>query len=186
MPVKRGKRILVVCHCLLNANAKVVPLATCPGVCMEPLRASIEAGVGLVQLPCPETVAMGMRRFGMTKEQYEHAAFRRQCRAMLEPVLDQIQAFAAAGYEITGLVGVDGSPNCGVRTTCFGYEGGEISAPESNIPEQLANITFGPGQGVFMEELLAGLGARHIDVPLFAVEESNPEQLVAVDRRTFE
>lgn len=184
--MKRSRRVLIVCHCLLNANAKVFPLATCPGVCMTPLRRSLEEGAGLLQLPCPETVALGLNRFGMTREQYDHPAFRRACRTMLEPSLDQIEVYASAGYELMGLVGVDGSPNCGVQTTCYGFRGGELSAPDSNIEEQVANLCLAPGRGVFMEEMLAALEARNLCIPLYAVNESNPELLVAADRLSTE
>ena len=37
----RSKKIVIVCHCLLNANAKVYPLAQCGGVYSEVLAGSI-------------------------------------------------------------------------------------------------------------------------------------------------
>ena len=33
--------------------------------------------VGVIQLPCPEATFLGMRRWGMTREQYDVPAFRR-------------------------------------------------------------------------------------------------------------
>lgn len=31
LEMKLSKKILILCHCLLNANAKIVPLAACGG-----------------------------------------------------------------------------------------------------------------------------------------------------------
>jgi predicted secreted protein len=176
--MERGKRILVACHCLLNANAKVFPLARYPGAFLPALRPFLEDGTGIVQLPCPETVYLGMARFGMTREQYDHPRFRAACREMLGPQVDQLSAFVAAGYAVTAVVGMDGSPSCGVFRTCLGYRGGEPGAPESDLPGQIAAGRIAPGTGVFMEELRAMLADRGLHVPFAAVDEANPEGLV--------
>lgn len=175
--MRRGRRVMAICHCLLNANAKVPPLATCPGATLGPILPLLEEGVGLAQLPCPETTILGLNRFGMTKEQYDQPAWRRMCREMLQASVDQLQAFARAGYELVGVVGVDGSPNCGVDRTCFGYRGGEIGAPESDIPGQLASLRMGAGSGVFIEELRTMLEARDLRLPFFSVDEEDPVRL---------
>lgn len=172
--MQRSKRLLIVSHCLLNANAKVFPLATCPGVLTQALTPLFESGAGLVQLPCPETCHLGMRRFGMTREQYDTPGFIRTCETILEPVLMQLVAFHDAGYAFEGLVGVNGSPSCGLTQTCFGYRGGEISTDASDIPGQVAGLSTGPGRGVFMEVLLNKLEQSGIKVPLLFVDEDEP------------
>lgn len=172
--MQRSKRILILSHCLLNANAKVFPLATCPGALTEPLMPLINSGAGLVQLPCPETCHLGMRRFGMTREQYDTPGFINTCETILAPVMMQLLAFRDAGYAFEGLVGVNGSPSCGLTRTCFGYRGGEISAEESDIPGQVAGLSMGPGRGVFMEVLLKQLEQCGIEVPLLFVDEDEP------------
>lgn len=180
--MRRSKRVLAVCHCLLNSNAKVYPLAACPGVQLEALRPYLDAGVGLVQLPCPETALLGLNRWGMTREQYDQPALRRAMRDMLQPSLDQLEAFTRAGYEIVGLVGVDGSPNCGVRVTCEGFQGGEPGAPEVDLPGQLGCLRAVPGQGVFMQALTAMAEERGLRLPLMAVDERDPETIYRADQ----
>jgi predicted secreted protein len=171
--MKRSRKIVVVCHCLLNANSKVYPLASWPGACLDVLRDHLEAGVGLFQLPCPEAGYLGMNRWGMTREQYDHSNFRSHCRAVLRPAIDQLEAFHSAGYEIADVIGMDGSPNCGVDLTCEGYRGGEICSP-ADVEDQVKSLRFVPGRGVFMEILAGMLDARQIDVPFSAVREDNP------------
>jgi predicted secreted protein len=166
----RSKRILVVCHCLLNANAKVYPLASCEGVYRQVVAKSIDQGVGLLQLPCPETVYLGLNRWGMTREQYDHPTFRECCRQMLLPSIAQITGFANAGYQILGVIGMDGSPNCGVNRTCYGFYGGEISA-EGVIEAQRERLEFRSGKGVFMEILAAMLKEAQLDISFSAIDE---------------
>ena len=178
----RSSKILVVCHCLLNANAKVFPLARHPGACLEALQPFLSDGVGLVQLPCPETVALGLSRFGMTREQYDTPFLRRACRSMLKPSMDQLAAHAAAGHELVGLVGVNGSPNCGVSLTCTGYTGGEPSEPACDLQGQIEALRTVPGQGVFMQEFLILAEEHRLRLPLMAVDETDPAKLIYVSK----
>lgn len=151
--MNRSKRILITCHCVLNANTKVYPLATAGGVYYDALADHIQSGCGLLQLPCPELSYLGVNRWGMTKEQYDHPNFRVHCREILKYPLIQLQALAQAGYELVGILGMDGSPNCGVNMTCAGYTGGELCS-QGNLAGQIAALRHVPGQGVFMEELV--------------------------------
>ena len=63
---------------MLNANAKVSPLAVYPGVLAEVIQPFIDQGAGIVQLPCPESSYLGINRWGMCFEQYNHPNYRRQ------------------------------------------------------------------------------------------------------------
>ncbi len=168
----RSGKILIVCHCLLNANAKVYPLANCSGVYRNVLDASITEGAGLVQLPCPETVYLGMNRWGMTREQYDNPTYRNCCRQMLQASIAQIKAFADAGYQIESIIGMDGSPNCGVNRTCYGFKGGEIGV-QGIVEEQRSALEFKSGKGVFMEILSVMLQEVQLDIPFIAVDEED-------------
>lgn len=168
----RSHEVAVVAHCHLNANTKVRGLATCPGVRADVLLPLIEQGVGVVQLPCPEATYLGMNRWGMSVEQYDNPAYRRHCREIIAPVIDLLVALAADGCAIRGVVGVDGSPSCGVTQTCTGYAGGEIEQILDGIVSA-QHATCGPGRGIFMQELDAALRAAGIgDVPLIGLNEA--------------
>ena len=149
--MKRSKSILIACHCLLNANAIIPPLAEYEGLNRGVLDEYIKAGVGLVQLPCPETTYLGLLRWGMTKEQYDCAGYHRHCSRILETPLLEIKAFLQAGYRILGVMGVEGSPSCGINQTCYGYTGGEIA--RGCVDQQIAGLNMGPGSGVFIDVL---------------------------------
>lgn len=163
---QRSRRIVVVAHCVLNANSKVCGLANYAGAVEPTVSAVIESGAGIVQLPCPEASFLGMRRWGMTHEQYDTPAYRRHCRRILETTIDELVAFDDVGYSIERVIGIDGSPSCGVTVTCTGYAGGEI--------ESVPSCAKTPGSGVFMEELRALLEESDLDIPFEAIDEDNP------------
>ena len=70
------------------------------------------------------------------------------------------------------LIGVDGSPSCGVDRTCVGYPGGEIASvrllPECSIVE---------GRGVFLECLMSMLHDRGVSIPAVGIDEALQEAL---------
>jgi predicted secreted protein len=147
-----------------------MPLAEYEGVNHRVIAKLIEDGTGLLQLPCPETAWLGMQRWGMTKNQYDTAAYRRFCREILQPSIDQISAWMASGYKIRGVLGVAGSPSCGIRTTCMGYMGGEISCVrELDSHKPVAQMV--PGSGVFIEVLRDVFREHKFDISFLEIEE---------------
>lgn len=167
--MKRGKNVFIICHCLLNSNAKIFPLADTSGVYVNDISPLMKIGVGLVQLPCPETCYLGMNRWGMTKEQYDHQAYRDFCKTILYPIMLQITAYAKAGYSISGVAGMDGSPNCGITKTCLGYRGGEICYNSaSDLSSELELVS---GRGIFMEIFEELLKVEGIVPPFVSLHE---------------
>ena len=175
--MNRSKKIIVVSHCILNANAKVRPLAVYPGVLVSAVQSFINDGAGLFQLPCPESSYLGINRWGMCFEQYNTPKFRRHCRQILEACIDQLETFVAEGYEIIGIIGADGSPNCGVNKIPAGLSGGVIGQAES-VEKQLEGFEFKKGPGVFFTVLKQMLKERGIAAQFLAVDEDNPSELI--------
>jgi predicted secreted protein len=146
---QRSKRLVLLSHCILNQNAVVEPLARRPGALEGIVDICLQAGVGLLQLPCPELIERGPTRPQAEREDYDTAEHHALCRRILAPIVEQVRSYQEAGYELVGLIGIGRSPSCGVRST---HEGGAAR----------------PGPGVFMEELLAllpELERRAIEVP---------------------
>ncbi|MDD2756073.1 MAG: hypothetical protein PHS80_11150 [Methanothrix sp.] len=71
------------------------------------------------------------------------AQFRRFCRALIDDYADLLQMLARQGARLR-IVGLAGSPSCGVITTSSGYTGGRVRECEH---------THVSGRGVFMAEL---------------------------------
>ncbi|MFA0887985.1 MAG: CD3072 family TudS-related putative desulfidase [Synergistales bacterium] len=165
--MKRSRRIVVLCHCLLNASAIVEGEAAYPGVLEKLLVPLAREGTGIIQLPCPECSFLGLKRWGMTSEQYDTPTFRRHCASILETALDQTEDALANGVDILGIVGVKGSPSCGVLTTCFGFRGGVSGCGQAARRSE--------GEGIFIRTLREELGKRRLFLPMTEVENGNPE-----------
>jgi predicted secreted protein len=106
----------------------------------------------LIQLPCPEALYLGLDRWAVTRNQLDVPEFRRFCSSLTMHYADMIEMLASKGDRIR-IVGVAGSPSCGVLTTSAGYDGGRVrESPHEHVP----------GMGVFMEELTKELERREV------------------------
>jgi predicted secreted protein len=150
-------RSAYVAHCLLNANAKVDEWAPCAGVYRPLLELLRDRGYALRQLPCPELAFAGLTRFWQVREQYDTPAYGRHCAALVEPVVEMIEADLRAGGEAL-LIGVDGSPSMGVRFTVSGPDWGGRPDKPGDFDGDVV-----PGPGIFVEVLLAALSRRGIE-----------------------
>jgi predicted secreted protein len=131
-----------VAHCLLNPHTRVKGLG----------HLDFKPKPPLVQLPCPEALYLGLDRWAMTKNQLDVPEFRRFCSSLIVHYADIIELLASKGAS-TKIVGVAGSPSCGVLTTSDGYQGGRVQESHHR------HVT---GMGVFMEELTRELEKRRV------------------------
>lgn len=134
--MQRSKRILLVAHCIFNQNTVIAKEARSEGAMKSAADWAIGEGFGIVQLPCPEYSFLGLNRPPMTYDEYNNIEYRKHCREILKPILKQVEEFSRNDYEISGLLGIQGSPSCDLR----------------------------PGRGVFMEELLAMMTEKEIHI----------------------
>ncbi len=138
------KEILVLGHCLLN------PLARVKGV--KPASPVDTKSANVIQLPCPESMYLGMRRREVTKDQLDHPSYRRFCREIFTPLADMLEDLAAHGINIR-IIGVPKSPSCGVRITSVGGEPGKSKEFHHSHAQE---------PGVFMEEIIKELKRRGV------------------------
>jgi len=172
--MERSKKIVLISHCLLNVNAKVIGLAHSEAGSITLVTELLKRGYGIIQLPCVEQFVCGCQRWGQVKEQLAHPHYRQTCRQLLLPVVQQIQDFTASGYHVSGVIGIDGSPSCGVNSTCSGKWGGELSALFS-VPQVLDTLRPTAEMGVMMEELHEMLLDCNLTIPFMAVEEERQQ-----------
>jgi len=141
-----------VAHCLLNPHTRVKGLG----------QLDFKPDPPLIQLPCPEALYLGLDRWAVTRNQLDVPEFRRFCKSLIVQYADLIEMLASKGGSI-GIVGVAGSPSCGVLSTSVGYQGGRVRE---------ASHEHVPGMGVFMEELTRELERRGV---AFECQESENE-----------
>jgi predicted secreted protein len=172
---QRSKKVMLVAHCVLNQNAKIDQCAHYPGAVPDVAAALIEAGIGIVQMPCPELLFLGLdrqadRNTPATVEAEDtrvakcmaSAQGKQFCRHLAHDLAYQVEDYQKNGFEVLGILGINGSPTCGVETNW-------------------AEDWEAPGPGVFMQLLIAELAGRGITLPVRGIKVTDlPRALAAV------
>ncbi|MFO8109322.1 MAG: 2-thiouracil desulfurase family protein [Thermoplasmata archaeon] len=168
----RSKEIVVVSHCILNQNAVSDNTADLPGTFQEVVDLLLEYEVGILQMPCPELLCLGLDRGDIRGSErdvvVENTRIRnaltqqtsiKKIETLVDQVVFQIEEYRKNGFSLLGIIGVNRSPSCGVDTTSMDNE--EVV-----------------GKGVFMEALIEELSEKGIDIELIGVKTSEIEKSV--------
>ena len=130
---KRSKKVIIAAHCILNQNARIEGCGYFPGAILPVARVLMESGVGILQMPCPELLFHGLDRCGNQgreigiRETLLGPKGQQACKGMLKDLIYQINEYQKNGFIILGIVGIDGSPACGVNITWDHQTKGEIT-----------------------------------------------------------
>jgi predicted secreted protein len=187
----RSRRVIFVAHCLLNENTRYLGGARRGGAIREVVEPCLGHDVGIVQLPCPEQHAWG----GVLKRRLlflygSKGKLRYRLRSVLLPLAlwytrriyrklarrtaDEIRDYQDAGFAVLGIIGVDGSPTCGVNQSLAmreallriaRLEAKAVTAEEVN---DIVVDTATAGRGLYVELLQAELDKRKVRVPFIA------------------
>jgi uncharacterized protein YbbK (DUF523 family) len=186
----RGRRVVYLSHCLLNQNVRYLGGAGRAGGITEVADRYLNRGVGICQLPCPEQRAWG----GVLKRRmlvaYGSAGTWRAplVRLLLRPftwytgrvyarlaraVAREVEDYRRSGIEVVGLVGIGGSPSCGVRTR---LDMPAVLTALTRCPAALLNTrtlnrdiiapNMRPGEGLFISALRRRLSRSGACIPL--------------------
>lgn len=177
---KRSKKIVLVAHCVLNQNAKLDRCAHYPGAIKEIAQILLDANVGILQMPCPELLCLGLDRqveTGIpTTVASEDTRIARLmateqakilCRKLVSDLVYQVEEYRKNGFELVGVIGINGSPTCGVETTW------------SNSQEE-------PASGVFIQMLNDACHGRAISLPRRGIKAYEPQQAIAAVKGLLE
>jgi uncharacterized protein YbbK (DUF523 family) len=187
---ERSGKVLVLSHCLLNQNVRYLGGAVHPGIVDEVVEEARRHGYGLYQLPCPEQRAWG----GVLKRSLLpaygakgtlHYRFRRpllwlftrytslRYRLLARRVAGDVRDYRNSGFVVAGIVGVAGSPSCGVRRTLelSGALEAMAACPLATLDRQAFNghviaANVVAGEGLFVRQLRRGLRRKGIQVPI--------------------
>ena len=188
-----SRRVVFLSHCLLNENTRYLGGACVPGCLPEVVERCIEQRLGIVQMPCPEQQAWGgvlkpilLRAYGLQRRSPVLFALRRPLlalfrwhtrrvyRKLARQVASEVADYLSSGMHVHNVVGVDGSPTCGVSSTIdlgSALERVTRLAPSSVTPgvfNRDLRASVIAGQGMFTEELQRELKRRQIEVPFIA------------------
>ncbi len=165
----RSRKIILISHCLMNVNSKVEGLATYESALEELLVSLVKKGYGIYQLPCPELRLYGMKRWGQTVSQYNNIFYEKHCTDLACEVVREIREYKRCSYSVDKVIGLDGSPSCGVSKTFIGEWGGLDHSGEAGI---------GPGEGVFFRCLREQCDKSGLTLRFIGLDESDPSTSV--------
>lgn len=171
----RGKKIVLLSHCILNVNAKVEGFEPYESLVKEIVDYLHKNKIGIIQLPCPEMALYGIKRWGHVKDQFDYKFFRDTCKELLNPIINQLESYTNAGYSLIGCIGVDGSPSCGVSLTCRSSQWRGEMHMNPNLDAVLSNVDMVNEKGVFMEVLENSLKENNIEAEFIGLNEENIE-----------
>ncbi len=164
----RSKKVVVVVHCVLNHNARMDPYARHKGAVTEIVDYLMEKDYGILQIPCPEFLYMGLLREKRTKELPEvwHVLGtpegRAKCREIALQTAMQIKQYRENGFYVAAVIGKNQSPSCGVEETTIGDE-----------------VLEGPG--IFIQELRKVFEEQGIEIPIVACPQGENESVGILD-----
>jgi uncharacterized protein YbbK (DUF523 family) len=188
---ERGRRVMLVSHCLLNENTRYAGGATRAGAVAEVVDELISEGYGIHQLPCPERLAWGgvLKRHSLRLYHskggplyalrgvllrafvwWTKIIYWRLARQVARDVAD----YQRAGIAVAGIVGIGASPSCGVTTTLDLRASLDVVAacPAAALTRDVMNeqAVLGcrrAGEGLFIKALDRELKRRQLTVPAF-------------------
>ncbi len=182
--MKRSRKIVVLSHCLLNGNSKIRGGAIY-GTILEPVLEFIVAQkAGIIQLPCPEHSFSGEARWGKSKAQYDSPFFRNHCQNVLRLVVDGLLDYQNNNYQLLGVLGISGSPSCGVFETFQADWGGEINDCLTSSTMKSGRMVEEPG--VFIEVFQAMLAEKGLSLFFTDVKEGDMPGTMEVLKKMFQ
>jgi len=175
----RSKKIVLLSHCILNQNSTSDGTADYPGTFTEVVNVLVNNNVGILQMPCPELLCLGLDRGdvnGSKREVVEENTRIRQelltlesqkkINGMVNDLIYQVKEYQKNNFTICGIIGVDRSPSCGVNTTS-----------KRNLEVK--------GKGVFFNKLTESLKSEGMNIEMIGVKTSKTVEAVSELERVF-
>ena len=164
---KRSKKLVLVAHCILNQNSISDGTADYPGAIKKIVNLLLQYDVGIIQMPCPELLCLGLDRGNINGAEQEVVVENTRIRKLMskpsvksklnllvQQLVYQIEEYLLQGFEIYCLVGINRSPSCGIDTTSKNNK--EVE-----------------GKGVFVEALIKELEIRSIFLDMIGIRASD-------------
>jgi predicted secreted protein len=167
----RKRKVVFLAHCFLNINTRFPQGCAFAGANVPVVNTLLKHDLGIIQMPCPEFLCMGLE-----KERYGEipaSELREFFRDIATGVVDQIQAYLKLGYEISGIIGMNPSPSCGV----------EVSKGKGTMLGLDRDTSEVEEPGVFIEEMMWLAEQRGLqDLPFFGIRRILPGKSGIQDR----
>jgi len=171
---KKDRKIILIAQCLVNPYCRVHILGQNFPLSYELMNYLMEKRVGIVQYPCPETTAMGLKRNPQGRQQYDNIFFRNHCKELLKVPMLMVREFIRSKYRLVGYIGLENSPTCGIhwgkhKMNKYNTESpNPVEHPKPNEP-----VLMGIMAEILSEELhKEGVNAPFFEFPVKSLPES--------------
>lgn len=188
---ERSKKVVFISHCLLNENVRYLGGAFRPGGVDEVVDELQRHGVGIYQMKCPEQRAWGgvLKRYAVPLYGSKGTALYRARKSLVRlftyyskarfwvaarEVAKDIQDYVRSGFDVVGIIGIGGSPSCGVCRTLDLHRSVEVlgACPISRLDrdafnEKVIAANLVAGEGLFIASIRRQLKRRNIEVPFY-------------------
>ena len=207
---ERSKRVIFVSHCLLNENTRYLGGAFQRGGVDELVDSFQQEGLGIYQMRCPEQLAWGgvlKRRLlpfygskGTVLYRFRHVLLpfflwytRLIYRRLAKEVVRDIEDYVCSGFEVVGIVGVGGSPSCGVWSNLDLRCSLEAVArcPVAQCDRRLVNeeavvACLREGEGLFITAIQRRLRRKHLTIKWYEHDLLSEIRGLPIHLRTYD
>ena len=160
----RSRKVIFITHCHLNQNARLERCAESPAATRTLAEGLLQREIGIVQMPCPELMVLGLNRGHIAvRSGLESIPARDALRKLAADVVFQIRQYESCGVRVLGVLGKDGSPSCGVAKTSRSDGKGPID-----------------GAGVFVQLLQEELKRANCNVPVAGTMDNRQDAALAI------
>lgn len=197
---ERCGEVIFLSHCLMNMNARYMGGAFRESCVSELIHGAIDRNISMIQIKCPEQRAWGgilkplmwiafdSRRLPLYQLRcivlpifrgYTKLCYRRYAKELVREISD----YKAAGYRVVGMIGIDGSPTCGVKQHIDLEKAFQLytrsKVKELNREEfnrSLYHVCLAEGRGIFIDQVKKRLDKKAMNIPIYAhslIDESN-------------
>ena len=160
----RNGRLVVLIECLMNQNARDMGAAESPACTQEIIELLVNAGIGMVQCPCPEIACLGFERLRADGQSIRQALESPEatacCQSLALATAEKIQCYVSQGFEVLAVLGGnEQSPGCAVHTA---------DESETRLTHE---------SGVFMKSLAMELTRRGLQIKFRGIRDANSKLL---------
>ncbi len=204
----RGGKIVYISCCLLNQNSHAPGVAARKGSFKELIQVFLDNNIGIEQIPCMECKLWGgvSRKLiqksqpivlkSVTKVWFPIIEFftnmmmlitKYSCRKEAKKLVNRIQDYLTEGYAVLGIIGVNGSPTCGVTKTInylkivknmdkLDITPQDIINPKLEKTTEIEYKSRINESGIFFSPLISELKRKKLNLKIEGVEYSSDPQ----------
>lgn len=171
---RKDRKIILIAQCLVNPYCRVHILGQNFPLSHELMNYLMDRKVGIIQYPCPETTAMGLKRNPQGRQQYDNIFFRNHCKELLKIPMLMVREFIHSNYRFIGYIGLENSPTCGIHWGKHKINRYNTESPNPvDNPKPDEPVLMGIMAEILSEELhKEGVNAPFFELPVKAPPES--------------